>query len=284
MRSNGPRTFGLIGALLLASGCAELPSTTGGDARAMPAAEITQLVPGAQAAGAALHVVKRSFGGGYAMFELNRAIDAALFERSAARLMTVRPAAAGGLQVIEAAGDSFVDASGKVVAIALADSPEPGEVYRAQAVIAGQTLDLGDLIVKEPPASGADLANAMYVAPRYLGRGIDPLPIGTAAPTLTLVSTTPENSTVDVARDLIQVTVKYGGTSPIDCAHAIQGRAGFHLYSVDPALPASRQQDLYPDMPVGYPVPIPELNCDTARNEISMSLPGPLLGGSVFKM
>jgi hypothetical protein len=289
------RSFGLLGALLLAApallgGCAQFPAPTGA-ARPAPTAEISQVVPGVDPAATRLQVVRRNFGGGYAMFEFNRAVDPTRLDLARTRLMTVRDGADGKLQVIEAAGDAFLDESGRVLSIELAETPRAGEVYRALTVADvampggdAEELELGDVVVRELPAAGADLAHAMYVAPKLIPLPIDKIdvPIVPAPTSLTLASSTPDDGAINVDRDLLRVTIKYGG-STIDCAHPITGKAGFHLYSVDPALPASRQQNMYPDMVVGWG-PTPKLVCDAARNQISMDLPGYLLGGTVFKV
>lgn len=111
--------------------------------------------------------------------------------------------------------------------------------------------------------------------------GIDDTAPGLLA--LQLQSTVPADGSSNVDRDLLRVTVKYTAASQVDCANPITGINGFHLYSVDPYLPAARQQNMYPNMPVGYG-PTPQLVCDAARNQISMDLPGHLLGGSTIKV
>lgn len=278
------RSFGLLHALLVVSpwlfaGCDNPMVAPAGafPARPAPVAELSQKVPGLEAASAKLQVVSRGFGAGYVMFELNRAVDPTQIDLAKTRLMTVRPDKKGALETIEAAGDIFLDETGRTLAIELGDAPRAGEIYRAVTVVDDEELALGDLAVRAAP-DAAPNATTLYVPPAVLG-AVD---VGNTTAALQLASSEPNDGQINVDRDLLRVTIKYTG-SQVNCANPITGLAGFHLYSVDPALTAARQQNMYPDMVVGYG-PTPKLVCDAARNQISMDLPGHLLGGTVFKV
>lgn len=137
------RSSGLLHALLVASpllfaGCDDTDPTT----RPLPEAEIEQPVPDIDTTSAQAQVASRAFGDGFVMFELDRAIEETRIDFTKTRLMTVRPDAQGALQVVEAAGDMFLDATGTTIAIELADEPRAGDIYRAVTVIDGVDLDL----------------------------------------------------------------------------------------------------------------------------------------------
>lgn len=266
----------LVASPLLFTGCDDSAPIL----RSLPEAEVSEPVPDLDPASPTAQVALRAFGGGYVMFELDRTIDPAALDLARTRLMTVRPDADGNLQVIEAAGEVFLDETGTTIAIELDDAPRAGDIYRAVTVLDGEQLDLGDVVVRSPDAAAAeaDDGRALHISPDMLG--VD-APVGSLA--LQLLSTVPADGSSNNARDLLRITVKYSTSSLIDCANPITGIQAFHLYSVDPALPAARQQNMYPNMPVGYG-PTPTLVCDAARNQISMDLPGQLLGGSTFKV
>jgi hypothetical protein len=269
---------GLLHALLVAplliAGCDDSPAL---ESRALPAAEVVQPVDHLDTAAEVAQVASRSFGGGYVMFELDRAVDATKLDLAKTRLMTVRPDASGELQVIEAAGDMFLDDAGRTLAVELADEPRAGDLYRAVTNIDGVDVDLGDIVVRAPSAD-ADFDRALYLDPTMVGTRPD----APASLALQLSSTVPSDGSSNNARDLLRVTIKYSA-SQVDCSNPITGIQGFHLYSIDPYLSSARQQNMYPNMPVGYG-PTPTLECDAARNQISMNLPGLLLGGSTFKV
>ncbi len=246
--------------------------------RQAPAAEVVQRVLQTDPSSDQPQVVTRSFGAGHVMFELDRSIDASQLDVARTRLMTVRVDATGALETIEAAGDSFLDETGRTLVIALADAPRAGEIYRAVTVIDGEVLDLGDVIVREAPAGDARADHALYLP----GLAGSPDAGTTTVGLLQLASSAPTDGQINVDRDLLRVTIKYA-SSQVDCGNPITGISSFHLYSVDPALTAARQQHMYPNMPVGFG-PTPTLVCDAARNQISMELPGYLLGGTVFKV
>ena len=272
------RSSALLRALLVASpmllpGCDDSIPTDDG---ALPDAEVVQPAD-VDPTSAKVQVASRSFGGGYVMFELDRAIEAKQLDLAKTRLMTVRPNATGELEVIEAAGDMFLDDTGTTLAIELTDKPTAGEIYRAITVIDGEELDLGDVVVKSAPA-GEKHDRTLFLPPPLVG--VDDTSPGMLA--LQLASTVPSDGSSNNDRNLLRVTVKYTSASQVDCANPITGINGFRLYSVDPALPAARQQNMYPNMTVGWG-PTPQLVCDAARNQISMELPGHLLGGSTFK-
>jgi hypothetical protein len=285
--TSSSRSFGLLHALLVVSpwlfaGCDNPMVAPAGTfpSRPAPAAELVQRVPTLDGQSTRLQVVSRSFGAGYVMFELNRTIDPTQLDLSKTRLMTVRSDDKGVLETIEAAGDIFLDETGRTLAMELADAPRAGEVYRAVTVIDEEELDLGDVIVRAAPEASPALTRTLFVPPKVLG-AVD---VGATTAALQLASSEPADGAIDVARDPLRITIKYTG-SQVNCANPITGLAGFHLYSVDPALPAARQQNMYPNMVVGWG-PTPTLVCDAARNQISMDLPGGayLLGGTVFKV
>src|SRR5687767_7002822 len=89
-------------------------------------------------------VVRRSYGDGHVMFELDPSIDASQLDLAKTRLMTVRRGANDALEIVEAAGEIFVD--DQTLAIELADTPRPGDVYRAVTEAGGRVLDLGDVV------------------------------------------------------------------------------------------------------------------------------------------
>ena len=258
--------------------CSDLEADQHAPPRRAPAAEVLQPAGNPDLASPTPQVVKRGFGEGYVLFELDRELVPAQLDLAKTRLMTVRPGATGELEIIEAAGDIFLDETGRTLAIELADAPRAGEIYRAITVVDGEEVDLGDVVVRAAPSEKAHFEQNLYLPPALVKADAAP---GTIA-LLQLASSTPEDGDINVARDILRVTIKYSG-SQVNCANPITGMQGFHLYSVDPALTAARQQRMYPNMPVGFG-PAPTLVCDAARNQISMDLPGHLLGGSVFKV
>jgi hypothetical protein len=80
----------------------------------------------------------------------------------------------------------------------------------------------------------------------------------------------------DVARDIGYVTVHYD--APIDCSDPIRGEGAFKIYSDNPAL--HRQQIIF-DQQAWF---TPDLYCDADRNEISLQIPGNLVGGSLIRV
>jgi hypothetical protein len=271
---------GLLHALLLVSplvvsGCDDSSST---DAHALPPADVVQPVPNVDTSSPVAQVASRAFGGGYVMFELDRAVDATKLDLAKTRLMTVRPDASGELQVIEAAGDMFLADDGRTIAVELADQPRAGDLYRAITNVDGVDLDLGDIVVRAP-SDDADFNQALYLEPTLVGTR----PEAPGSLALQLLSSVPADGSSNNERDMLRVTIKYSSASQVDCANPIAGIQGFHLYSVEPYLAANRQQNMYPNMVVGYG-PTPTLVCDAARNQISMELPGLLLGGATFKV
>nr|MBA2543283.1 hypothetical protein [Deltaproteobacteria bacterium] len=190
-------------------------------------------------------VVDSRFADGVVQIELDRT-----FEPDAVRLVTVRSDASGALDLIEAAGESFVE--GTTLSIELADPPQENDVYRAIATRGDDEIDLGTVVYR------------------------------TGLERIAVASSSPADGASDVERNISRIVVTYTG-SQVDCPTGTPGVADFHLYSVDPALTASQQQNMYPNMPVGFGF-APMLACDAARNQISMTLPGPLLGGSTFRV
>jgi hypothetical protein len=263
----------MLVAPLFVAACDETTETP----RTLPLAEIEQAVPAVDTASPIAQVKSRAFGGGYVMWRLDRAIDDSRIDLTKTRLMTVRPGAGGELEVIEAAGDMFLDETGTTLAIELADRPSAGEIYRAVTVIDGEHVDLGDVVIRAP-ALDTPFDQGLFLPPPVVGVSETP---NQAA--LQLMSTVPTDGAANVARDLLRVTVKFTSASQVNCTNPITGRDAFRLYSVDPVLPAARQQEMYPNMPVGYG-PTPTFECDAARNQVSMYLPGHLLGGSTFKV
>jgi hypothetical protein len=263
----------LVASPLLFAACDDEPTTP---TRSLPTAEIKQAVPNVDTASTTAQVASRAYGGGYVMFELDRTIDPSQIDLAKTRLMTVRPDASGELQIIEAAGDMFLDETGTTLAVELADEPKAGDLYRAITVIDGEQIDLGDVVVRTAPSDAA-FDRALYIPAETLGTAESP-----AVLALQLQSTTPADGAINVDRDLLRVTVKFAASSQVNCTNPITGINAFRLYSIDPDLPANRQQNMYPGMTVGYGT-APTFECDAARNQISMYLPGHLLGGSTFK-
>jgi hypothetical protein len=93
---------------------------------------------------------------------------------------------------------------------------------------------------------------------------------------LTFGDTIPANNAQDVQRDLPAITVKYN--SQIDCNNPIRGKEAFRVSTT--TLVRGKLQEIWDQM--DGPSFGPQITCDPVRNEISMELPGLLVGGALF--
>jgi hypothetical protein len=264
----------LLVAPLFVAACDEPTDTP----RTLPTAEVEQPAAVVDSNSRLAQVTSRAFGGGYVMFRFDRTVDGIDFKKT--RLMTVRPDASGKLQVVEAAGDMYLDETNTTLAIELADQPKAGELYRAVTEIDGDYVDLGEVVIRAA-TKDTPLRDGLLLPPPVVGVAETPSVLA-----LQLASTTPADGATNVERKLLRVTVAFTSASQVNCTNPITGRDAFRLYSVDPALPAWRQQEMYPGMDTGG-IPGPTFVCDAARNQVSMELPydvGYLLGGSIFKV
>jgi hypothetical protein len=223
----------------------------------------------ALAPGGELAVVSRGFGGGYARFELSQAVDETTLDLAATQLFTL---GSDGSEH-DVTGQVFLDDDGKALWIQLAEAPRPGAAYHARTALVSSSpevrpLELGTVFIGASPGAGAP-DDVLFVAPSLLSFEDDTLE-------LVFAEMEPAHGSREVARDIGFVTMRYN--SPLDCDNPIRGEGAFKIYSDNPAL--GRQQVIF-DQQAWF---TPGLVCDPVRNEISLQIPGNLVGGSLIRV
>jgi hypothetical protein len=262
----------LAGLALAMTGCTTPDSDAVDGKSSSPSADDLVMVepaPDLGTPGKPLAVTSRGFGAGYARFELDHAVDDATIDLGSTQIYALRPGENGQVREVDLTGEVHLADAGRTLWVQLAEAPRPGSSYHARTALAdGRSVELGGIFIGSAPA-GDRPRDTLFVAPRLLAfdEWSDiPLVFG---------EMTPRHNEGNVPRDIGMITMHYN--TPIDCDNPIRGEAAFKIWSDNPAL--ARSQVIFDQMSPWTP-DNPGIICDPVRNDISLRLPGLLVGGS----